>query len=234
MTTVRQGDWPVFVIVHGVGLSHRVYGRLARALSSHGTVLAIDLPGYGGTRRPGAPVSVEEYAAIAAIMLDLLKINSFIAVGHSMGAQIAVELGLLGDSRASGVIAIGPVVDSERRTILHQSIALARDSSREPFATNMMVLRDYLACGMRWYLSGVRAMLRYDIAARVPSLTVPLLVIRGDHDFIAREMWCDALVGSATRGETRSVAGHRHVVAHSGPETTAALIAGFADGMTSP
>jgi pimeloyl-ACP methyl ester carboxylesterase len=218
----------VFVIVHGIGLSHRPYGRLARELAPSGTVVGVDLPGFGGLRRPTHPMSVPEYAEVVARLLTLMGFDRYEAIGHSMGAQIALELVLADSARARALILIGPVVDPESRTVFQQAIGLARDSVLEPPTTNLMVLRDYLTCGMRWYLAESRAMLLYRTDERIDQLAVPLLVIRGERDPIASEGWSAWLASQPKSGIAVSVAGHRHVVAHTAPKKVAALIATFA------
>ena len=43
---------PTFVLVHGIGMSHRYLQRLAAALAPHGHVCAIELPGFGANATP--------------------------------------------------------------------------------------------------------------------------------------------------------------------------------------
>ena len=218
----------IYVLLHGIGLSHRSYGRLARELAKSGTVIGVDLPGFGGRRRPKQVVSVAEYAEVVAQLLTLMGVDQYEVIGHSMGAQIALELALIDLARARSLVLVGPVVDSRRRTLFDQAVDLGRDSAKEPPATNLMVLRDYLVCGMRWYLTELRAMITYRTEERIDQLAVPLLVIRGANDPIASSSWCTRLAGAATVGTAVSVAGHRHVVVHTAPKQVAALISEFA------
>ena len=95
-----------------------------------------------------------------------------------------------------------------------------------------MVLRDYLARGMRWFLTEARAMLAYRTEERAQLLTVALLVIRGANDPIASEGWCEWLAGRSPVGTSVSVAGHRHVLVHTTPEEVAKLISSFATSKT--
>ena len=219
---------PVFAVVHGIGLSHRPYGRLARELRRHGTVVGLDLPGFGGMRKPASAVSVEEFAVCVRETITELQLRPVIAIGHSMGAQIALELALAAPGQVDLVVVIGPVVNPRHRTLIQQMFALARDTIREPAATNLMVLRDYLTCGMSWYLLEAREMIRYRTDFRAVDLDVPILAIRGQDDVIAPADWCDWLADQGPLGSSVSVPGHRHVVSHSAPEITAQLIADFA------
>jgi pimeloyl-ACP methyl ester carboxylesterase len=217
----------VFVIIHGVGLSHRVYGRLSAHLSWHGTVVGVDLPGFGGIRRPSSPLSVHELAQCVDRTLVDLNVRSSVAIGHSMGAQIAVEYALIAPQRVDAVVLIGPVVNPRRHSLPQQMLALVRDSAFEPLATNLMVVRDYILCGVSWYLTEAREMIRYRTDLRSTLLTVPLLAIRGQNDVIAPAEWCEWLAGQDAANAAASIPGHRHVVAHSAPRPTADLIAQF-------
>ena len=175
-----------FVLLHGIGMSHRYFRKLRAALDAVGTAFALDLPGFGATPKPHHALSVAEYAQFTGRMLDALDINSCVLVGHSMGAQFAVELAAQRPSLVSHLVLIGPVVDSRRRTLLQQGLALARDSIRERPSTNAIVFGDYARCGPRRYLAELGAMLGYPTEDRIGSVQAPVLVMRGARDPIAR------------------------------------------------
>ena len=85
-------------------------------------------PASGRRPHPEEALSVEEYARFTGETLARLGITSCVVVGHSMGVQFALELARQQPSLVSHLVLIGPVVDSRRRTVLQQAIALARDS----------------------------------------------------------------------------------------------------------
>jgi pimeloyl-ACP methyl ester carboxylesterase len=232
-TGAQAGD-RTFVIIHGVGLSHRVYGRLASQLARCGTVIGIDLPGFGGLARPSHPVSIEDLAKVTAELLHEMGVAEYVAIGHSMGAQVALELAIIDSARAQSLVFVGPVVNPIRRTLGQQGLALARDTAREPVATNLLVLRDYLACGVRWYVAETLEMMSYRIELRVRAATVPVLVLRGEHDPIAQQEWCVELARLAPRGESATIPRHRHVVAHSDGPAVAQEIIAFAARTLAP
>jgi pimeloyl-ACP methyl ester carboxylesterase len=62
-------------------------------------------------------VAVEEYASATGMILDRLGVAKCITVGHSMGVQFALELGIQRPERVAGVVMIGPVVDPSRPTL---------------------------------------------------------------------------------------------------------------------
>ena len=208
------GTGPVFLLLHGVGLSHRPYRRLAKHLAPHARVIALDLPGFGATPKPHRSISVEEYAGLISAVLDVLGVAQCVAVGHSMGAQFALELALQRPDAITHVVLAGPVTDSEHPTAVRQTLVLARDSLLEPLPTNSVVFTDYIRTGPRWYFTEVAAMLAYPTVDRIAGLTAPLLVLRGSDDPIATDDWCGRLIDAAGAGTLRTFPGHRHVVVH--------------------
>ena len=215
------------MLLHGIGMSHRYFRKLRAALGAVGTTYALDLPGFGATPKPRQALSVAEYAQFTGRMLEALDITSCVVVGHSMGAQFAVELAVQRPSLASHLVLIGPVVDAGRRTILRQALALGRDSLRERSATNAIVFGDYARCGPRRYLAELGAMLGYPTEVRIGSVQAPVLVIRGARDPIASSQWCRLLTNRAQNGRMIEVPRGPHVVQESAPNRVSSAITRF-------
>ena len=79
------------VFVHGAGLDHSWFGLQSRYFGYHGwNVLALDLPGHGGSAGP-ALASIEAMADWLAAVLKAARVQKAAVVGHSMGALIALE-----------------------------------------------------------------------------------------------------------------------------------------------
>lgn len=215
---------PAVVLVHGIGVSHRYLSRLHSALSLHRDVFSIDLPGFGGLPKPDTDIDVPAMAAGLARVIDSLEVGPVILVGHSMGSQWVVELGVERPGLVTDVVAMGPVADVRHRTILSQTMALAVDTLRETPDVNAIVFSDYLRCGPRWYLAQLRHMLTYPLEERVPLLAHPLLIIRGGRDPIAGLEWCRMLRDRAERGRLALIPGRHHVAQHGAPRAVAAAI----------
>ncbi|GAB3038426.1 hypothetical protein GCM10027052_17160 [Parafrigoribacterium mesophilum] len=226
-STVRQHGWPTFVLLHGIGMSHRYFRQLYAALDTVGNTAALDLPGFGATQDPDRALSVGEYAQFTGKMLDALDIGTCVVIGHSMGVQFAVDLALQRPSLVSHLVLIGPVVDSGRRTVLQQGLALARDTLRERPSTNAIVFSDYLRCGPRRYLAELGAMMAYPTDERIRSVLAPTLVIRGARDPIARSRWCHVLADRARDARLIEVPGGPHVVQESAPQAVFDAISRF-------
>lgn len=222
------GGGPTVVLVHGIGVSARYFARLHRVLAARARVVSVDLPGFGGLPKPEHDVDIHGMAAGLAVVLERSTTGPIVLVGHSMGAQWAVEVALERPELVERVVVIGPVADARHRTAFAQLRALAIDSLRELPSANLIIASDYVRCGPAWYLTQLRHMLDYPLERRVGALAVPLLVLRGGRDSIAGVRWCRELRDRAPRARLVHVPGHPHAVQHSSPRAVADAILGHA------
>jgi pimeloyl-ACP methyl ester carboxylesterase len=215
---------PAFLLLHGIGMSHRYYRRLQILLARHGDTYSIDLPGFGATPRPDRQLSIPDYAAIIAATLEKMGVTRVVVIGHSMGTQFATELAVQHPDLVSHAVLLGPVVDSARRTIRQQSLALGLDSLMESPVGNAIVFTDYARSGLRWYLTELPVMMSYDLEARLRLVTQPVLVIRGSRDPVALRTWCQKLAATAPIGTFLEISGKPHIVQHGAAAQTAAAV----------
>ncbi|MBO3102902.1 alpha/beta fold hydrolase [Cellulomonas fengjieae] len=226
-TSVGASTSPVYLLVHGIGMSHRSLARLQRALQPYGTVHCVDLPGFGGTPTPSDAMSIADGAALLGRVLDALDVPAAVLVGHSMGGQLVVELAAQRPALVTHLVLIGPVTDPDRAGHLTQARDLFRDSLREPASGNVLTFADYLRCGPRWYLTELEPMLAYRTDERLAVVAAPTLVIRGTGDPVARHAWCARLADVAPGGSLVEVPGHRHLVQFTAADSTARAVAAF-------
>jgi pimeloyl-ACP methyl ester carboxylesterase len=220
------GSGPSFVLLHGIGMSHRYYRRLQILLARHGDTYSIDLPGFGATPKPDRQLSVPDYAAVVAATLHKMGTSHVVVIGHSMGTQLATELAVQHPDLVSHVALLGPVVDPARRTIPQQSFALGLNSLMESPVGNAIVIADYARAGLRWYLTELPVMMSYDLQGRLALVSQPVLVIRGSRDPVAPRNWCHQLTATAPNGRFLEIPGKPHIVQHgAAAQTTAGILA---------
>ena len=124
---------------------------------------------------------------------------------------------------------MGPVVDSKRRSVLQQALALGRDSLFfESPSSNALVFTDYFRCGPSWYLKNLRVMMDYPTEERIASVAAPVLVLRGANDPVASADWCRRLAARAARGRLVEIQGTGHVLQHNRAAEVAGAILAFA------
>src|SRR3954449_1384611 len=96
------------VLIHGVGSQWQVWQPLLPALEREREVIALDLPGFGGS--PSLPIGVVPNAAAltdaVAGFMDELGVERPVIGGNSLGGWIALELAARGRARA--VVAVSP------------------------------------------------------------------------------------------------------------------------------
>ncbi|MET0932480.1 MAG: alpha/beta fold hydrolase [Mycetocola sp.] len=217
-----------FVLVHGIGVSSRYFERLARELCRFGTVLVVDLPGFGAAPRPPDQLTIEAGAGLLAELIRTEGLTDVVLVGHSMGTQFVVETAAVHPTAVTGIVLAGPVVDERARMPWQQGMRLARDVLRETPVANWIVATDYVRSGIRWYLTELPVMLGYRTEQRLPLVSVPVLVLRGERDPIAPHGWSARLTTTARDGRLVEVPGAAHVVQHTMAVEVAAILADFA------
>ncbi len=226
---------PSYVLLHGIGVSHRYLARLHLELARTANVYTFDLPGFGDAPPPHEQLQVEQYADFVADALAGSPAAreapscGFVVVGHSMGTQFAVELALRQPDLVSGVVLMSPVVDPRRGTVLRQAADLTKDALFcESPSSNFTVFTDYFRAGPRWYLTELPVMMAYPLAERVGQVEQPMLVVRGSRDPVARGRWCRELAETARHGTMVEVPGKGHVVQHTGTTAVSAAISKWA------
>ncbi len=219
---------PAYILIHGIGVSHRYLARLHTVLAPHAPTYSLDLPGFANTPKPGHQLSVEEYGAFIAAALKSCGIESYVLVGHSMGAQFAIEAALHAPEQLTQLVLMGPVVDSRHKNVRRQSLALFLDGLlRESASSNWIVISDYFRCGLRWYLTELRVMMAYRTEEGLAGVGAPLLVLRGSRDQVAGPEWCLRLSRAVTHGRLVETPGVGHVAQHMRPEAVAEAIRSF-------
>ncbi len=217
------------VLIHGIGVSHRYLQRLHAQLAESADTYSIDLPGFGATPTPEHTLGIAEQATYILGAMEQLGVLEFVAVGHSMGAQFAVEAARQQPTRLAQLVLMGPVVNDRRRSVAQQALALGRDCLFfESPSSNALVLTDYFRCGLSWYLKNLRIMLDYRIEERITGVAVPVLVLRGANDPVAPADWCRRLAGLAPAAQFLEVQGTGHVVQHNRAVEVAAAVLAFA------
>jgi len=99
------GTTPV-IFIHGAGASSNVWLRQLQAFEESFPVVAVDLPGHGGSDGGGYP-RLEDYGHDLLAFLDALGLNQAVWLGHSMGGAIVMELALCHPERVEKIILAG-------------------------------------------------------------------------------------------------------------------------------
>jgi pimeloyl-ACP methyl ester carboxylesterase len=103
----RVGSGPQLVLLHPLGADRRVWAPVLPLLAGERELIAVDLPGFGGSPPlPGPEPTPARLAEAVADGLAAHGVQDFAVAGNSLGGWVALELALAG--RARSVTAIGP------------------------------------------------------------------------------------------------------------------------------
>jgi pimeloyl-ACP methyl ester carboxylesterase len=104
-------------------------------------------------------------------------------VGHSYGAQVAVELALEKPDLVNTLVLVAPPIDPPGRRIGRLVFRLLRETLHESVSLILMAASCYLKNGVRaWKM--LREALKEPLEQRVPGLQQPVLLIRGAKDTV--------------------------------------------------
>jgi pimeloyl-ACP methyl ester carboxylesterase len=103
----RRGAGDPLVLIHGIGSQWQMWAPVLPALARERDVIAVDLPGFGGSPPGNGQMTASGHAEAVAGLLDELGLESAHVAGNSLGGGIALELGRSG--RARSVTCLSPI-----------------------------------------------------------------------------------------------------------------------------
>ena len=104
------GRGPVTLLIHGLGGFAASWRHTMAALSRHGTVVALDLPGFGESAKPRRRYGLGFLAAAVDGLLRALDVDRVRLVGHSLGGGVAVAHALAWPARVERLALVSAVV----------------------------------------------------------------------------------------------------------------------------
>jgi pimeloyl-ACP methyl ester carboxylesterase len=94
MSTLKHhehGRGTALVLVHGFPFDHSIWHAQLEDVSDEARVIAVDLPGFGGSQPlQGDEPSIDGYADALARWVGEVGLDRFALVGHSMGGYVAL------------------------------------------------------------------------------------------------------------------------------------------------
>jgi pimeloyl-ACP methyl ester carboxylesterase len=105
MRYVRRGEGPPVVLIHGLASSIYTWKDVLPGLAAHHDVVALDLPGFGGSDIP-QPLQRRAYFGQVLGLLDRLGIARASFVGNSMGGAVALAIAARAPERVDRLVAI--------------------------------------------------------------------------------------------------------------------------------
>jgi len=244
---VREaGQGPAVLLLHGFPLDGGMWSGVARRLSERFRVVKPDLPG-----RPDNPAAgtgnIEEYADYADAILRALDASAGLA-GFSMGGYAALALMKRRPARvrALALVDTRAVADDEpARAKREEMIATLLERGVEPIAESMLpkllapgslarrdlterVRRIMLRQSAAALESDLKAMRdRPDSTAFLSEISVPTLVVVGEHDAISPPAEAETMAKAIPGARLVTVPAAGHLTPMESPAAVASALGDF-------
>lgn len=101
------GRGPTLVLLHGAGDQAGTWARTVPALLPRFRVVALDLPGHGGSQPASGPLSVGTvFDGVAQVLTALVPDEPWVVVGNSLGAWVALLLAVRYPARVGRLVLV--------------------------------------------------------------------------------------------------------------------------------
>ena len=224
--------WPI-VLVHGLAVSHRYLMPTAVLLARHRLVGVPDLPGFGLSGKPGVVLGTRRLADALGVWLQATGMAPAVLLGNSYGCQVIVDLVTRHPEAAAAVVLSGPTVDPQARTVTRQVLRWLRDALHEDPLQAPILLRDVRDAGASRVIATLRHAVRDRIDQKLPSVSVPALVLRGGIEPIVPARWADEAARLLPRGQVATVPGSPHNSVYVAAGALTAAVEAFLDDVSS-
>jgi 2-hydroxy-6-oxonona-2,4-dienedioate hydrolase len=221
-----SGDDPPVIFLPGLGTSSRTVVPTARLLLDGRRLFLLDLPGLGESERAQVP-DMAAYGRIVASWLEALGIRRTSVVGHSFGAQVAVELAMRHRDLVGHLALVSLTVDPDARTMPQQFARLLLDATREPPKLLGLLAGDYLRAGVPQLFAIGRIALRDRVEAKLPSTRASTLFVCGGRDPLVPRRWAEQMASLAPLSKLVVIPDATHAVPYDAPVELARELQGF-------
>ena len=89
---ICEGSGDFVVLLHGWGSNITLFNSMIDVLKTKYTVIAPDMPGFGGSGEPEEPWDVSKYVDFVIEFLKPFNIKSLTLLGHSFGGRVILKM----------------------------------------------------------------------------------------------------------------------------------------------
>lgn len=196
------GSGSSVVLVHGLGGSTAIWEPVIPALAAEFRVVAYDMRGSSRSSRPAGPWALSDLVADLDAVVDGLDLAPAAVAGHSMAGAVAIAYAARHAGRARAVVGVGAVTElsDDGREAMRTRASTVRaegmanvavtvatagtaPSWREGHPDAWDAFRGVLAANdPEGYALQAEVVAALDVAADLPAVACPVLLVSGDLD----------------------------------------------------
>jgi pimeloyl-ACP methyl ester carboxylesterase len=186
MYVERRGEGTPLVLLHGGGGAGVNWGLVFDSPPRGYQLIVPDLRGHGQSTNPGGIVTFRQLALDVLAMLDSLRVQTFKAIGMSMGAKTLLHVATLQPARVEAMVLVSaaPYFPEATRDLMRA--AAAHVHTEDDWA----VMRQWHSRGDEqikalWSMAGQFAADYEDMSftpARLAQIQARTLIVHGDAD----------------------------------------------------
>lgn len=228
---IEAGAGEPTLLIHGVGMRAEAWGP---QMGLPGRMIAVDMPGHGGTSALPKEAQLADYVAWAAGAMTALGLTSANVAGHSMGALVALGLAVTHPEKVRRVALLNGVhrrSPEARAAVMARAAAIAAgDFALETplnrwFQPGEEVVRAQVAGWLSQvdrdgYAAAYHAFAQGDAsyADALSDIACPALMLTGAGDPNSTADMARVMAEAAPMGQAAVIEGHRHMVNLTAPE----------------
>lgn len=224
---------PAVVLVHGVAVSSRNMRPTAEAFATRCRVFSPDLPGHGRSDSPRRVLGVSALADALAGWITAAGLDRPVLLGNSFGCQIIAEVAARHPRRLRATVLQGPTTDPAARGWLRQLWRWFVNGSREGATQPSVAMHDWRDAGLRRLVGTARHSIRDRIEEKLPHVTVPSVVVRGERDPIVSQRWAETVAALLPESELVVMPEATHTITTTRPEQLVELVLPFIESVWS-
>lgn len=89
---IDKGEGELVVLLHGWGANISLFNSMIELLSAKYRVVAMDMPGFGGSDEPKEAWNVEDYKNFVTEFLKSYDADEITFLGHSFGGRVIIKM----------------------------------------------------------------------------------------------------------------------------------------------
>ena len=197
------GTGEPLLLIHGHGSSTQDWALQVDYFAEHYQVITFDVRGFGHSSKPKGTYSIRLFAEDTAALLTGLNISYAHVVGISMGGMIAFELALGYPRLAKSLVIVNSYPEMRVKTWHEQKIywqrllmvnllgmrntgiLLSKILFVKPEQENLrsIFVEHWARNNKRAYRKSLKAIINWDVEARLGEIRCPVLVVASDDDY---------------------------------------------------